>query len=105
MEMAGASGFNSIEITEIAARRWVGLYHATVVAHPRHLHPTPFLQDPDTLTSTLTHRRHRTDLLEGGRSRAPGQGNLAQVQSSTQRVTQQRDNEVPCLLGSVRQGA
>ena len=45
MEMAGVSGFNSVEITEIAVR-WVGLYHATVVAHPRHLQPTPFLQDP-----------------------------------------------------------
>ena len=43
--MAGMSGFNSVEITEIAVR-WVGLYHATVVAHPRHLHQTPFLQDP-----------------------------------------------------------
>jgi len=46
MEMAGASAFNSIEITEIAARRWVGVYHAGVVAHPRHLQPTPFLEDP-----------------------------------------------------------
>lgn len=46
VEMAGVSSFNSLEITEIAARRWVGLYHATVGAHPRHLHRTPFLQDP-----------------------------------------------------------
>jgi hypothetical protein len=46
MEMAGASAFNSIEITQIAARRWVGMYHAGVVAHPRHLQPTPFLEDP-----------------------------------------------------------
>src|SRR5437899_3596876 len=46
MEMAGVSSFNSLEITEIAVRRWVPLYHAVVVAHPRHLQPTPFLQDP-----------------------------------------------------------
>ena len=39
MEMAGVSRFNSLEITEMAARRWVGLYHATVAAHPRHLQP------------------------------------------------------------------
>ena len=45
-EMAGGFAFNSMEITEIEARRWVGVYHAAVVAHPRHLHRTPFLQDP-----------------------------------------------------------
>jgi hypothetical protein len=45
-ELAGGSGFNSLEITEIAARRWVGLHHVTVVANPRHLQPTPFLQRP-----------------------------------------------------------
>lgn len=55
MEMSGVSGFNSLEITEIAVR-WVGLYHATVVAHPRHLQPTPFLQRP-----ARYHYPHRTE--------------------------------------------
>jgi hypothetical protein len=46
LKMSGVCGFNALEITEIATRRWVGLCHATVVAHPRHLQPTPFLQRP-----------------------------------------------------------
>jgi len=41
------SSFNSFEITQAGSHRVLLLYHADVVANPRHLWPNPFLQEPD----------------------------------------------------------
>lgn len=78
MEMAGVSRFNSLEITEIRARRWVGLYHATVVAHPRHLQPTPFLRD----AVPYHYPPHIEIYWRAAEVEPPDQGNLAQAQST-----------------------
>jgi len=47
---ADFAGSGSVRAVTSRFRRsitgWVPLYHAVVVAHPRHLQPTPFLQDP-----------------------------------------------------------
>ena len=45
MDRARLTGFNSLEITRVALRRFLGLYRVTLVAHSRHLQPTPFLND------------------------------------------------------------
>lgn len=47
LEKVGTPSFNALEVTGIVAHRLLGLYHAHVETHARHLHPTPFLRDPD----------------------------------------------------------
>jgi hypothetical protein len=47
METAQLTSFNSLEIGGIDVRVLLGVYCANLVAHPRHLQATPFLNDPD----------------------------------------------------------
>ena len=47
MDLIDPSGFNSLEVTKVVVRSWLGLSRADVVAHQRHLHATAFLKASD----------------------------------------------------------
>lgn len=43
---AEPSKFNSLEITEISAKQFLGFPYVRVSAHPRHIQKSPFIQVP-----------------------------------------------------------
>jgi hypothetical protein len=75
LKSVSSAGFNSVEITGIAARQMLGVHHARVVAHPRHLRPNPFFRDPDPC-SYPGGDVHPSNLLAGSRNRIPDLGYL-----------------------------